>query len=108
VRFPEYFRKLFRAGTGLNIVAFTNTAGEENLERYELLKAHLRKRAVDNVCPVLSVNHISPFLTAPTAYCNENGRIAAELPRNTENLLVYDFNLSASSLGAQGRKTIST
>ena len=107
VRFPEYFRELFRAGTDLNIVAFDDTADEDDLERYELLKAHLRTRAVENVCPILSVNDISPFQTAPTAYFDENGRIAAELPRNTENLLVYDFNPFAPSLGAQGRKAIS-
>ena len=107
VRFPEYFRELFRAGTGLNIVAFADTAGEDDLERYELIKSHLRKRAVENVCPVLSVNDISPFQTAPTAYFDENGRIAAELPENRENLLIHDFNLSALSLGAQGRKAIS-
>jgi len=62
---------------------------------------------VENVCPVLSVNDISPFQTAPTAYFDENGRIAAELPKKTENLLIHDFNLSALSLGAQGRKAIS-
>ena len=107
VRFPEYFRDLFRAGTRLNIVAFADTAGEDDLERYELIKSHLRTRAVENVCPVLSANDISPFQTAPTAYFDENGRIAAELPKNTENLLIHDFNLSALSLGAQGRKAIS-
>jgi hypothetical protein len=29
------------------------------------------------------------------------------LPRNTENLLVYVFNLAAPTLGAQGRKIAS-
>jgi predicted amidohydrolase len=81
--------------------------GEDDEERYELIKAHLKTRAVANVCPVLAVNDISPFQTAPTVYNDENGRVAAELPRNAENLLVVDFYLSAPSLGAQGRKTIS-
>ena len=107
VRFPEYFRELFRAETDLNIVDFADTAGEDDIERYELIKAHLRTRAVENVCPILAVNDISPFQTAPTAYIDENGRITDELPRNVENLLVYDFSIPSLSFGAQGRKTIS-
>jgi omega-amidase len=107
VRFPEYFRELFRAETDLNIVSFGDVADKDDSERYDLIKSHLRTRAVENVCPILSVNDIAPFQTAPTAYIDENGKITAELPRNEEKLLVYDFEFSTPSFGAKGRSTIS-
>jgi omega-amidase len=107
VRVPEYSRELFRAETDLNIISFGDVADEDDSERYDLIKSHLRTRAAENVCPILSVDDVSPFQTAPTAYIDENGRIAAELPRNGENLLVYDFRFSDPSFSAKGRKTIS-
>ncbi len=105
--FPEYFRDLFRAETVLNIVSFCDVANQDDSERYEIHKSLLRTRALENVCPILSVNDISPFQTAPTAYFEQNGKVAAELPKNKENLLVYDFEISDLSYGLKGRKLLS-
>lgn len=107
VRFPEYFRELFREKTDLNIVHFCDVTYMDNLERYELIKAHLMTRAVENTCPILSVNDIAPHQAAPTALINEDGKVLAETQRHTEQMLVYDLKKQPLSFSAQGRKTLS-
>jgi len=107
VRFPEYFRELFKAETDLNIVAFSDTNNEDNLGRYELIKALLVTRACENACPILSVNHIKPYQTAPTVYINENGKILAEAEHGAYQLLIADFVPRKSSFGTEGRLQIS-
>lgn len=107
IRFPEYFRELYRAKTDLNIVLFCDVSEKENLGRYELIKAHLRTRAVENVCMTLSVNDISPFQTAPTAFIDADGKVIAEAPGDIENLLLYDFYNDEKSYGAKQRMMIS-
>ena len=107
VRFPEYFRELYAAGTALNLVLFHDVADADSPERYELIKAHLRTRAAENVCPILSVNAIHPFQTAPTALFDASGKILCELERNAEGLLVYDFSPIPLDFSELGRKEIS-
>ena len=107
VRFPEYFRELFKAKTDLNIVAFSDVNDQENLARYELIKAHLITRASENACPILSVNHTKPFQTAPTAFFDENGKTLCELERGIEKLLVTDYKPAEISFGVEGRRQIS-
>lgn len=107
VRFPEYFRELYREKADLAIVLFNDISDIDDIERYQLITAHLRTRAVENVCTVLSVNDASLYQTAPTAVIDPDGRVVAELPRNAEGLLLYDFQATAPSFGAQGRRMIS-
>lgn len=107
VRFPEYFRELYREKAGLVFVMFNDTSETDDIERYELIKAHLKTRAAENVCPVISVNSASPYQTAPTAVIDDNGIVAAELPRNTEGLLLYEYQTPETSYGAEGRKALS-
>lgn len=67
VRFPEFFRELYKEGTDQNIILFYDVSNKEDFERYELIKSHIRTRAVENVCYTLTVNTIRPYQTAPTA-----------------------------------------
>lgn len=107
VRFPEYFRELYRDNTDLNIILFYDMANHDDIERYELIRSHIRTRAVENVCPILTVNTSKPFQTAPTALYDKSGNPLVELERNQEALLIYDFVKTEFSFGEQGRKEIS-
>lgn len=49
VRFPEYFRELYKADTDFNVVIFYDVANKDDIERYELIKAHLKTRDVENI-----------------------------------------------------------
>lgn len=107
VRFPEFFRELYRANTDLNIIIFYDVSDKDNTERYEIIRSHIRTRAVENVCHTLTVNAIKPYQTAPTALYDKSGYPLVELKRNKEALLVYDLQDMTLNFGAQGRKEIS-
>lgn len=107
IRFPEYFRELYKAGTDLDIVLFSDTADTDNKERYQLIKGHLETRAVENVTPILSVNSVVPYQTAPTCFINASGYVMAECERGMEEMLTYDFEKAALNFGELGRKRYS-
>lgn len=107
VRFPEFFRELYRENTDLNVILFYDVSDEDDTERYEIIRSHIRTRAVENVCPILTVNAISPYQTAPTALLDQSGYALAELKRNEEALLVYDLENRKLSFGERGRKEMS-
>jgi len=106
VRFPEYFRELYRERVDFAVVLLCDVSETDDAGRYELIKAHLRTRASEAVCPVLSVNDISPFQTAPTAAFDGDGHPVQELPRNREGLLAYDFGRVEPSFSGRGRRTV--
>ena len=107
VRFPEYFRSLYREKTDLNVILFYDVSNMDNEERYSLIDAHIRTRAVENVTHTLTVNAISPYQTAPTLLCDRTGRRLCESERNKESLLSYDLIKENLDFGEQGRKAIS-
>lgn len=107
VRYPEYFRELYCENTALNIILFYDVADSDDIERYELIKSHIRTRAAENVTYTISVNSIRPYQTAPTGIFDKSGRIINELKRNTENLLIYNFENISYDFGEQGRRWIS-
>ena len=108
VRFPEYFRELYRKNVDCAVVMFHDTLEEDSLERYDLIKSHLKTRAVENVFPILSVNSAAKYQTAPTAAIDQNGVVVSELPRHEEALLIFELdNVTQNSFGAKGRKYIS-
>lgn len=107
VRFPEYFRELYKENTDLNVVIFYDVAKSDDVDRYELIKAHIKTRAVENVSTIISVNNIKPYQTAPTAVFDSSGKVIIELERNIENLLVYDFERKKLNFNEEGRKIIS-
>ena len=104
VRFPEYFRELYKANTDLDIVIFYAVSDFDDTEKYDVMKSHLISRAAENVTPILSVNAITPFQSCPTAFINASGRVLAETKRNTEELLIFDFEKTELNFGEIGRK----
>lgn len=107
VRFPEYFRELYRENTDLDIVLFYDVADREDETRYQMIRGHLITRAVENITPVLSVNAIHPYQTAPTCFINASGGVCKELDKNNEGMLIYDFEKQELNFGEIGRKRYS-
>lgn len=103
VRFPEYFRELYVAGVDVAVVSFCDLAKEPDSERYELIKSHLRTRAVENSYTVVSVNSVTLNQTAPTCFISPEGRIRNESPLNEEAILYYDYYKKQPSFGQLGR-----
>jgi predicted amidohydrolase len=103
IRFPEYFRELYMENTKLCFVIFNDIESTENQNRYDLIKAHLQTRAVENIMTIVSVNSISKCQTAPTAVINHNGEVVLEAPKNQEYLLVYDYSVPEITFGMEGR-----
>jgi len=102
VRFPEYFRELFKSNVELCFVSFCDVSEQDSIERYDIIKSHLITRAVENVMTVISVNSISQYQTAPTAVIDPDGHVICA-PRNQEYLLVYDYDTPIIGYGAKGR-----
>ena len=107
VRFPEYFRELYKQKTDLNIVLFYDVSRREYPDRLDLIRAHIRTRAVENVCPTLTCNTCSGFQTAPTVYYDRSGKLLAEAAPGKEELMFCDFEQHPLGFGEQGRKEIS-
>lgn len=107
VRFPEFFRELYKEHTDLNIILFYDVSDYDDIERYELIKSHIRTRAVENVTYTLSVNTICPYQTAPTGLYDKSGCSLIELKRNEEGFLIYDLQKKEPDFGEQGRQQIS-
>ena len=103
MRFPEYFRELFAQDVQLCFVSFNDVSDEEDASRFDIIKAHLVTRAVENVMTVVSVNSTSKRQTAPTAIFSTGGHVLQAAPHNQEHLLVYDFEAPKLQYGAQGR-----
>lgn len=103
VRFPELFRELYKQKVDICFVSFSDTSETPLPARYDIIKAHLITRAVENVMPIVSVNSITNFQTAPTAVFDCNGKIVKEAEINVEGLLLYDFIKPEISFGMKGR-----
>ncbi len=91
IRFPEFFRELYKRNTDINVVLFYDVADTDDKERYSMIRGHLQTRAVENVTTTISVNATSPFQTAPTMVFGKSGQCIKECVRNKPELLIYDF-----------------
>ncbi len=107
VRFPEYFRELYLEKTDLDIVLFYDVADNDDGTRYQMIRGHLITRAAENVTPVFSVNAIHPNQTAPTCFINASGIVCKEMEKNSEGMLIYDFEKQELSFAEIGRKRYS-
>jgi predicted amidohydrolase len=103
VRFPEYFRELFREKVDIAFVSFCDVAQEPNTNRYELIKSHLITRAVENVMYVISVNSISNHQIAPTCVIDPDGVVLETAPLDKEYLLVFPYVRVEPNFGRNGR-----
>lgn len=75
--------------------------------RYDLIRGHIRTRAVENVCNTLTVNTIYPYQTATTVLYDKSGKELCYLERNIEGLLVYNLENREMDFGERGRKELS-
>ena len=103
VRFPEPFRELYREGADLCAVCFSDTQKEPSPARYQTIKSHLVTRAMENIMSVVSVNSLSGFQTAPTAFFDWNGSVLLEAEPDSERLLLYDIEKPDITFGVKGR-----
>ena len=107
VRFPEYFRELYREKTDLDIVLFYDVTDADDPDRYYMIRGHLQTRAVENVCPILSANTIAPNQTAPTVLFGKSGQKLVEAERREEGLIEYELSKEEDNFGEKGRREIS-
>ncbi len=107
VRFPEYFRELYKSNTDLNIIMFYDRSNIGDHERYDIIKSHIITRAVENVCFTMTANTTGNFQTAPTCIVDKSGHIIKTAERNSECLITYNIDDTGCDFGEKGRKTIS-
>ena len=107
LRFPEYFRELYHQKTNLNVILFYDVSERDDKDRYDLIRGHIRTRAVENVCPTLSVNAVKLRQTAPTMQTDASGTVLVEAERGREVLIVFDLGAKQPDFGERGRKELS-
>jgi predicted amidohydrolase len=107
VRFPEYFRELFREQVHLALVSFADVSEEEQKGRLNILQSHLVSRAVENVMYVLSANSTSQRQGAPTCLVDPDGVVLAAAPLQEEYLLTSEIEITKPGFGREGRLTYS-
>ena len=103
VRFPEYFRELFKKYVQIAFESFCDNSSEPDPRRYEIIKSHLVTRAVENAMYVITVNSIANCQTAPTCLINPDGNVLAIAPNDREYLLTFDSVNPESIFGREGR-----
>ncbi len=103
VRFPEYFRKLFKEDVILTLVSFCDVGDDKQLSKYEIIKSHLITRAVENVMYVMSANSISNHQLAPTCLINPDGIILQSAPKDEEYLMTFFIEEDEPNFGRKGR-----
>ena len=95
IRFPEFFRELYKRNTDINVVLFYDVADTDDKERYSMIRGHLQTRSVENVTTtfftMLPRKIFEPFQTAPTMVFGKSGQCIKECVRNKPELLIYDF-----------------
>jgi len=105
VRFPEYFRDLFRENVHIAFISFCDVSKKPDPERFEIIKSHLVTRAVENAMYVVAVNSISKHQTAPTCLIDPDGKVLAVAPNDKESILTLELANSGINFGREGRIT---
>lgn len=101
VRFPEYFRELFRRRVELAVVLSADVG--ESSEKYEVMKAHLVTRASENAMYVLAANSCSGFQLSPTCLIDPDGREVFLATKDHEALAVGEVVVGPPPFGRRGR-----
>lgn len=101
VRFPEYFRELFRRRVSLSVVSFADVGAEKR--KFDVMTAHLVSRAAENAMYVLSANSVSQAQGAPTCLVDPDGTVVSLAPRNREALITGVLRIEPPPFGRRGR-----
>ncbi|MCG9658340.1 carbon-nitrogen hydrolase family protein [Vibrio mediterranei] len=107
IRFPEYFRELYREQVDVAIVSLCDVQQEFDANRYSIIKSHLVTRAIENVFTVISVNSTTFEQTAPTAVIDKQGNLVVEAERNKKSITYFDYEKTEHGFGAKGCVTYS-
>ncbi|KMQ51720.1 putative amidohydrolase [Chitinispirillum alkaliphilum] len=102
VRFPEFFRELYKEKADVAIVSFCDLSNKPGPNRFATIKSHLQTRAIENVFTVISVNSATHFQTAPTAVINPEGVTLVEAEQNKESIIYYDYEKYVPCFGTNG------
>ena len=104
VRFPEYFRELFRERADLALVALCNVGSSV---RRDVYRSHLVSRASENAMYVLSANSTSRAQLAPTCLIDPDGELVAECDTGQEGLLTGTIHVAEPGFSRKGRIVLS-
>ena len=102
IRFPEYFRELYRENVDVAIVSLCDVQHEPDENRFSIIKSHLLTRAIENVFTVISVNSSTLNQTAPTGVIDQHGNTVVEAPRNSESVTYFNYQRLEKGFGAKG------
>jgi omega-amidase len=103
VRFPEYFRELFRNEVDLCLISFADIGKPEQKDKFNVIQSHLVSRAVENVMYVLSANSTSQYQLAPSCLIDPDGRILEKAHLNEEALITREIEIMPPNFGQEGR-----
>jgi predicted amidohydrolase len=101
VRFPEYFRELFRRRVHLVVVSSADVGSAST--KHEVMRAHLISRAAENATYVLAANSTSGPQLCPTCLIDPDGREVCSAPKKREALIVGEVEVGPPPLGRKGR-----
>ena len=101
IRFPEYFRELFRRRVDLAVVSFAD--GGSSKTKYGVIQSHIVTRATENAMYVLTANSTSSAQVAPTCLVDPDGGIVCSAPRDKEALITGVVEVGQPPFGRKGR-----
>ncbi|CAH0536636.1 carbon-nitrogen hydrolase family protein [Vibrio marisflavi] len=102
IRFPEYFRELYKEKVDVAVVSLCDIQNEPDENRFSIIKSHLLSRAIENVFTVLSVNSSTFEQTAPTSVIDQHGNTIVQAERNSESITYYVYKKLEHGFGAKG------
>lgn len=102
VRFPEYFRELYKKKVDVVIVSLCDVQNEPDENRFSIIKSHLLTRAIENVSTVISVNSSTYEQTAPTSVIDQHGHTVVQADRNSESITYYEYEKNEPGFGVKG------
>ncbi|MDA0119235.1 carbon-nitrogen hydrolase family protein [Vibrio sp. T11.5] len=102
VRFPEYFRELYKQNVDVVVISSCDIQKEFDANRYSILKSHLLTRAIENVFTVISVNSASMEQTAPTCVVDQHGTTLVEAEHSADSMTYFDYQSLENGFGAKG------
>ncbi|WP_234497970.1 carbon-nitrogen hydrolase family protein [Vibrio maritimus] len=107
IRFPEYFRELYKEQVDVAIVSLCDVQQKFDANRYSIIKSHLVTRAIENVFTVMSINSTTFEQTAPTAVIDKQGNFVVEAERNKTSITYFNYEKTEHGFGTKGCVTYS-
>jgi omega-amidase len=103
IRFPEYFRELYKENVDIAIVHSNDVAKDPHPNRLNTMKSHLLTRAIENAFTVISINSTTFYQGTPTCVIDPDGSTIVEAKLNSESMTYYDYEKYEPGFGTKGR-----